>query len=450
MATTTTVTSTAFGRTTTTTTTTVVKPDIYNDKGCSNGPQQCGGYSAIVKCLVDLYAGVNACQEIYLVDSEGNPLDLDRIDKIDIALRNEFDCVVMTTDDGLNVESMQTNYYGKLFTLTPDNFWDNEDLYFELHNVKVTDNDPNLICPDEDHAIVLGKKEEDEECINHGQITFNPFFYTGDLYLELKPNENNEGTCICTLNGLPQNTKFDQKNKLINVLSGRDESILSISSFDSKYNPSVAKLDMIEFSCTKGYRNKGVIKLCYDGSKIPTINGNLVAEIMLKFNEYDPTEPDSVRIINCVPVGAVKKSYIIHEHHEEKKDDNEYVVGGVVYKYVEKLPNPSWNSMNVIYLVKSPTGKGNNLYNEYITVKINNNGVYSYHWEKLGSSYDLNVKQKDEKSVDIVFTDNESDTDTILLKHKERENDQGSMIEFDADGNSTIVAKVTHIDGGVL
>jgi hypothetical protein len=106
--------------------------------------------------------------------------------------------------------------------------------------------------------------------------------------------------------------------------------------------------------------------------------------------------------------------------------------------------------MNVIYIVKSTTGKGNNLYNAYITVKINNNGVYSYHWEKLGSSYDLNVKQKDEKSVDIVFTDNESDTDTILLKHKERENDQGSMIEFDADGNSTIVAKVTHIDGGVL
>ena len=66
MATTTTVTSTAFGRTTTTTTTTVVKPDIYNDKGCSNGPQQCGGYNAIVKCLVDLYAGVNVCQEIYL------------------------------------------------------------------------------------------------------------------------------------------------------------------------------------------------------------------------------------------------------------------------------------------------------------------------------------------------------------------------------------------------
>lgn len=429
MATTTTVTSTAFGRTTTTTTTTtVVKPDIYNDKGCSNGPQQCSGYNAIVKCLVDLYAGVNVCQEIYLVDSNGNPLDLDRIDKIDIALRNEFDCAVMTTDDGLNVESMQTNYYGKLFTITPDNFWDKEDLYFELHNVEVTDNDKYLICPDKDHAIVLGKgnqgttdlqglqglKENNDTCISHGHITFNPFFYTSDLYLEIKPNENNSGTCICTLNGLPQKITFNEKNKLINVLSGRDESILSIVSFDSNYTPSIAKLDMIELTCSNGYRNKGLIKLCYDGSKIPTINGNLVAEIMLKFNEHDPTEPDSVRIISCVPVGTVKKSYIIHEHHEEKKDEKEYVVDGVVYKYVEKLPNPGWNSMNIIYLVKSPMSREENMYNEYITVKINNNGIYSYHWEKLGdTTYDINVKQKDEKSVDIVLADNEADTDTI-------------------------------------
>ena len=451
MATTTTVTSTGYGTTTSTTTTTVL-PDIYNDRGCNGGPGACAGYNAVAKCIVDLYAGVDACQELYILDSDGNPVDIHRIDKIDIALRNEFDCIVMSTDNGgISISNEQSTYYGKLFSLTPDNFWSKDRLYFETFNVRVHDDDPSFVCPDDEKAIAIGIPETDGGCAAAGHITFNPLYYKGDLIIELTANKHNTGSCICTLNGLPQNLRFGETNRIVNVLSGCEESILTIMSYDAEYNPTVALLDSIDFSCSSGYRNQGLLKICYDGSKIPEITGNLTAEIILKFNEYDRTDPGAVKVISCVPLANVKKSYIVYEHHDDEQDEKEYVVGGVIYKYVKSLPQPGWNSMNVIYLIKSPNERDENMYEEYITVKVNNNGVYSYHWEKLGdTNYDINVKQQDEKSVNIVLTDNEADTDMILLKHQDRENGHGSMIEFDADGDNTIIARVTHIDGGVL
>jgi len=454
MATTTTTISSAYGTMTSTTTTTTVVPNIYNDKGCGGGTPSCGEYSAYVKCMQDLYAGVGACQEIYILDSDGQPVDIDRIDRIDMTLSNEFECVVMSTGNAISIESLQTSYDGPLFELNPDNFWDNEDKYFETHNVRVADNDPELICPDDEKAIIFGKEEDGD--VFHGHIIFNPFTYTGALYLKIMSNENNEGSCICMLNGLPQIVTLNAKNSIINILDNCDASVLNIMSLNSLYRPSVLKVNSITVSCTKGVTNKGLVRICYDGSKIPEIAGRLTAEIMLKFNDSD-VEAGATKIIKCVPMANVKKSTMITKNNgcgcscKCECDENEYNVGGIVYKYVSQLPTASWNTMNAIYLVDNPNATKEKQYLEYITVKRNVNGVWAYTWERMGDvNYDINVEQKSKHSVAINLTDNEDDKDTIVLKHKDRKNGKGSMIAFDKDGDSTIVAKVTHIDGGRL
>ena len=325
MATTTTTVSTGYGTSTTTTTTTVVRPDIYNDKGCSTGPQSCGNYSAVVKCLADLYAGIDFCQNVYILDPDGNPVDINRIDKIDIAVSNEFGCVVMTSDDGISVSSSQSTYYGDLFTITPDDFWDKERLYFDWHNIRVRDNDSNLDCPDCEKSIVLGYGGDETEsaCPEHGYIIFNPMYHSGDLYVELTPSESNEGHCIGTINGIPIDIKFGEKMPFVNVLKGTEESVISIMSYTANNEPNVAKLDMIKISCDKGYRNKGMISICYDGSSIPAVTGRLTAEIMLKFNEYDETEQGATKIINCVPLANVMKSNLIYKHEDDKQEKPE-------------------------------------------------------------------------------------------------------------------------------
>lgn len=409
MATTTTITSSAYGTTTSTTTTTTVVPNIYNDKGCGSGTPSCGEYSAYVKCMQDLYAGVGACQEIYILDSNGQPVDIDRIDRIDMTLSNEFECVVMSTGNAISIESLQSSYDGTLFELNPDNFWDNEDKYFETHNVRVADNDPELICPDDEKAIILGKEENGETL--HGHIIFNPFPYTGALYLKIMSNENNEGSCICMLNGLPQIVTLNAKNNVINILDNCDASVLTIMSLNSLYSPSVLKVNSITVSCTKGVTNKGLVKICYDGSKIPEIAGRLTAEIMLKFNDSD-VEAGATKIIKCVPMANVKKSTMITKNNgcgcscKCECDENEYNVGGIVYKYVSQLPTASWNTMNAIYLVDNPNATKEKQYLEYITVKRNVNGVWAYTWERMGDvNYDINVEQKSKHSVAINLTD---------------------------------------------
>lgn len=424
------------------TTTKTVKSNIYNDKGCDN-IGSCANYGAWTKCLVDLYHGVDVCQNIYILDANGQPMDLERLDKIELVLTNEFGCPEMSTEHGISVKSLQQTYYGDLFKINPENFWDMESKYFDLHNVRIAD-DSLPICPDDTTAIVLGEYGDNYAC--EGHIIFNPFDYSGDLFVEIDSHDCNTGKCIVMINGLPQPITFNKKNKLVNVLDGCTKSIITLMSVGPDFEQTQALLKSIDFSCTKGYLNKGLVQICYSGAKIPRLAGKLTAEIALKFNAQDDEEPDATKVISCFPIAYVRQSMILAgaEPPEEDEVDNE--VFTIIP--VDKLPVADWNTMNRIYLIKSKFTSRENESIEYVTVKTKVNGRYSYHWERAGDNYDIVATQAGDRAAGITLT-NDDDTDTIVLKHVDQENGNGSMIDFNADGNA-INANITRIDGGVL
>lgn len=446
MATTTTTTTYSVNNGSVTTTKTV-KSNIYDDKGCDS-TGSCANYGAWTKCLVDLYHGVDICQNIYILDANGQPVDLERLDKIELVLTNEFGCPEMSTGHGISVKSLQQTYHGDLFKITPENFLDMESKYFDYHNVGIAD-DSSSICPDgttaiNKTAIVLGECVGDHA--HEGHIIFNPFDYSGDLFVEIDKHADNKGKCIVMINGLPQSIEFNEKTKLVNVLDGCTKSIITVMSVDADFKQTQALLTSIDFSCTKGYLNKGLVQICYSGAKIPRLAGKLTAEIVLKFNAQDDEEPDATKVISCFPIAHVRQSMILAgaEPPEEDEVDNE--VFTIIP--VDKLPVAGWNTMNRIYLVKSKSTSPENESIEYITVKTKVNGGYSYHWERAGGNYDIVASQVGDGAAAITLT-NDDDTDTIVLKHVDQENGNGSMIDFNADGN-TINANITRIDGGVL
>ncbi len=443
----TTTTTTSYG-TTTTTTTVTVKPSIYNDLGCSNGPSSCTGYGAWTNCLVDLYRGIDTNQVLYLLDKDGKPMDLDRIDKIDIMLYNEFGCASMSIGHGLSVESMQTTHTGNIFDINPDNFYKMKKLYFDLYNVRVTDNNPEFICPDDSKAIILG--ETNDDCITFGQIIFNPIIYNGDIYIEAKPHENNVGSAICMVNGLPQKITLGKKNRLINILDDSKDANLSIMSLNSDFEQTILMLDSISVSCTTGYTNKGMLKIFYSGSKIPKIPGRLTAEIIVTFNEDDEIEKGSTQVIGCVPLVNVRTSRLADTVPPDDPDDDEPMYNGKPFKIVDELPPANWNTMNVIYLIPSKSPSATNIKTEYITIKKKVNNGYTYTWEKVGENYDLVASQEKDNTAAINLTNNDDDLDSIIIRHVEQDEEgHGSMIEFDAT-SKVITANITKIDGGVL
>lgn len=428
----------------TTTTTTVVKPNIYNDMGC-DADHSCGvSYTIIPKCVVDLYHGIETCQIVYVLDKNGQPLDLDRLDKIDIKLFNEFDCEVLNYGYGMYIESLQTTFSGNIVDITPDNFYDLTDKFFDLYNVKVTNDDPNLICPDDSKAIILGDSNDD--IVTFGQIIFNPITYNGDLYVELKSNKDNVGEAICLVNGLPQMITLDKKNRLINILDTSKEANLSIMSVNSEFTQTILMLDEIKLYCTKGFKDKGTIKICYNAAKIPKVPGRLVAEVILTFSDLDEEEKGASHVISCIHLANVKKSKIISSVIPDDDDPN---YSGPMFKVVDKLPVASWNTMNTIYLIDSKNPTENNKKIEFVTLKKKVNNGYTYYWEKLGANYDLTATQDIESEATLNLTNQDDDLDSVIIKHKNRIDGHGSMIDFGVS-NGTITANITKIDGGVL
>lgn len=294
---------------TTTTTQTVVKPDIYNDKGC-NSNRNCKTYSAVADCILDLYNGINTCQNVYLFDKDGQLLDTDRLEYVNISLSNEHECVVMDTtssDGGLYVSFLQETYDGELFEITPDNYYDMYEKFFDTFNVSIY-NTSGSVCPDPENAIVLGNIEG-ETCVTFGQIIFNPISYMKNLYIEVNSAENNVGYCTCFVNGIPQNIEFNNKTEIINVLDDCDTAVVSVSSFGPEFIQTITSIEKIKFYTTKGFKNKGMIKLCYDGNFIPKIPGALTATIILKFKDSDKEEKGALHVISCVPVANVKRTF---------------------------------------------------------------------------------------------------------------------------------------------
>lgn len=426
------------------TTTTQTTTNTVYDKGCGSTPN-CSTYNAWTSCIVDLYRGVSTNQIIYLLDKNGKPIDLDRIDKVDVMLYNEYGCAVMSVGHGLSIEGMQTTYMGDLFKITPDNFQEMGNKYFDLYNVRVTNDDPELICPDDSKAIILGTVADDE--VQFGQIIFNPISYNGDLYLKVEPNEENTGECICKVNGLPERIQLDENNKLINVLDESKDVLITLASFDADFNQTILMLDSISLSCTTGFTDKGMLKIYYSGNRIPKIAGRLTAEIIITFNDEDDEEKGATKIISCFPMANVHHSILSDTVTPDEDDDNP-VYDGMIYKVVDVLPAANWNTMNTLYLLESKNPREKDVKVEYITVKKKINNGYSYYWERLGETYDLVTTQYEDNTASINLTNNDY-TDTIIIKHGNTISDNGSVIEYDVDGN-VITTNITKIDGGVL
>lgn len=490
------------------TTTTTVIPNIYNNKGC-NGIKNCSSFSAWTKCLIDLYNGVSTCQNIYILDENGQAIDLNRLDGIGVGLYNEYDCIVLSTEYGLTLTSMQSEQYAdEIFEITPNNFYNMESKYFSTQNVYIAKDDYE-ICEDSCTTIILGV--EDTDCYQMGSIVFNPITYTGDIYMEIvehkidctlaiqdiqglqcvqslgclqylsglqglqginclqglsglqclqgvqglqcleviqnKINENqcqNTGKCVVTMNGIPKEINFDTKTKLSNVIDGSDQMVVSVMSMSAKNVPTITMIDKITFYCSSGFFNKGMLKICYAGSKIPIIAGKLTAKIVLKFNENDSEYPGEIKIIECFQIANVQTPVsfdgITPQPEPESYDDFAII-------YVDVLPTAGWNTMNKIYAI---TIEGTTNCTAYITKKTKTSDGYSYAWEKISDNYIINATSAGAKAanINLVNGENESNTSTITLKHIESEN--GSMIKFNRKDGNTIEADVTDIDGGTL
>lgn len=307
--TTTTVTSNGYGTTTTVQTVKTVLPNVYNDKGCV-GTSKCKGFSVYVPCIPDLYGGLRYCQDIFILGKDGQPLDTSRLDYLDITFNNEYDCPVMfmTTQGGVRSDGLitflQKKYDGKLFDITPKNFWEHYDdnTFFEIHNTTVTNSDSEL-CPDDYDAIVIGK--DDGECTQFGYILFNPIKYTSDLAVKITPVEGKEADCVCEVNGMPNATIIGQTTPLIDIID-KGEAVLKITSLTPYNESSVAEISRIEITCTKGITDQGKVRICYIGEKLAEIPKTaLYAVFRLKFLETDAEEMGAEYVIPCTNIAML-------------------------------------------------------------------------------------------------------------------------------------------------
>lgn len=295
---TTTTTISSNGAVVTTTVTNAYKANIANFD--CNGPKSCDGYWVTTDCVIDLYHGASASQIIHIVDKNGVPVDLNRLAKIDISFYNEYDCEVMSTGNGIDIENLQDSYDDKpLFEINKDNFYSMTNKMFAYNNVRVLRTDS--VCPDEVDAIQIGMSDESEV----GQIFFNPIKYNDDIFIEIFPNNINTGKITCFVNGLPQPIMFNDKIKLINVLDECDSCIVSISSYGYEFKNTYALIDSIRFYTSAGIRNKGMLKLYYSGMDIPKIAGPLKTTMNIQFNPNDKTEKGASYTINCITLANV-------------------------------------------------------------------------------------------------------------------------------------------------
>ena len=295
-----------------------VVPNPYNDGGCY-GKQRCKGYYIGVPCLADIYQGVTACQELYLMDGSGNPVDLSRLDYIAMNIFNEYECKILTFSSLGDVQSdgrilfMQGEGERELFRLTPSNFNDREDLYFVLNNVSVLDSGSDSICPSDTSAIVVGNYGEDcgsELTYEAGFVLFNPIDFDGNAYIKVMAEEYNEGECIVRFNGMPHPIAFGEKVSLFNFTES-NVGVLELASYDINGNPSMVRLSEIVFGDDSDKTDIGKFKICYDGNltsdMIPSF---LTATVDLKFKDTDPIEHGAAHVITCVGLGTLRKHYV--------------------------------------------------------------------------------------------------------------------------------------------
>ena len=287
----------------------IIIPNPYNDGGCG-GANNCKGYYIGVPCLIELYQGITACQFLYLMDGSGNPVDLTRLEYMNMNIYNEYECEVLAfssedeTSDG-GIDFLQDNGIAELLNINPKNFHDFDDYYFSLSNVRVLDADAEKICPDEKTAIVLG--EQNEFGTFAGSIIFNPLKFVGTMRINITEAEGNEGSCVVRFNGMPHPVEFGKDIELID-LAESENAIIEVTSFDVDSIPTIAEVYSIVVSDESVVSDTGKFKVCYSGNKtVSMIPSFLTATVEIKFKDDDPIEHGATHVISCVRLGTLKR-----------------------------------------------------------------------------------------------------------------------------------------------
>lgn len=270
----------------------------YTSTGCS-GQSACDGYSAVAKCLIDIWQGVRACQTIYLIDKNGELLDTDRLEYVDITIRNEYGCsVYWFSSRGLEdynpVEFLQEKVSGELLDITPDTLG-------KVLAESVLDYTKGLVTAGEGF-VALGS----DDAI--GEIVTLPLGYTDSVYLTATEHESNYGRLVVKFNGTPNPVQFGQRTEL-HSLSDNGEAILDIMSCDASNNPNEVLFSELRFETTALVRNKGAVRICfeaYENSYMMPASVN--ALVTMKFRDDDPEEAGNTYMVSCVRIGTVRKN----------------------------------------------------------------------------------------------------------------------------------------------
>lgn len=286
-----------------------IYPNPYNDGGCY-GKSNCKGYYIGVPCLIEVYQGITACQYLYLMDGNGNPVDLSRVDYMNIGVFNEYECEVLRLSsladadaDGI-IDFLQDSGERTLLDLNPKNFMDCG-CFFDLNNVRVLDADAEKVCPDDRTAIIVGGAVD--ECVVSGNIFFNPLDKVGDMHIKIDAAESNSGECVVRYNGMPYAVQFGVDMTLMDI-DGADSGVIEIVSETADYEPSIAEIARIVVSDEGEISDTGKFRICYDGDKtLDMLPSFLTAVVEVKFKDSDKEEKGATHVISCVKLGTLKR-----------------------------------------------------------------------------------------------------------------------------------------------
>ena len=270
----------------------------YSSTGCS-GQSACDGYSAVAKCLIDIWQGVRVCQTIYLIDKNGELLDTDRLDYIDITIQNEYGCSVYwfssrELEDYNPIEFLQRKVEGTMLEITPETLGD-------VLSKSVFDYTKGLVSATEDF-VAMGSDDA------VGEIITLPLEYNDSVWMTVVPHEDNEGRLVVKFNGTPNPVVFGQKTELVS-LSDSGEATLDIMSCDANNNPNEVLFTQLKFDTTALVQNKGAVRICFEEyENAYMMPASVNALVTMKFRDDDPEESGSTYMISCVRIGTVRKN----------------------------------------------------------------------------------------------------------------------------------------------
>lgn len=296
----------------------------YTSTGCS-GSNVCNDYTAVTKCLIDIYQGIRACQTIYLVDKNNNLLDLDRLDWIDLTIMNEFGCSVywfstreMEYYNGIEV--LQEKVDGDIFSIDASN-WDN----FAKNNV--FDYTKDLVYADKENGFIeIGNEYE------VGEIITNPITYNEKLYITISPYLLGGDTIVVKANGSPNPVKLGEQTELISVTGDGSSMMLDIISENTNHEPVEMQVREIKISTISGVKNKGAIRVCFeDYETMHMMPANLTGVLTFKFKDNDDEESGSTHVVSCIGIGRVYKNVNLDDNLETPIISHEVIPEHITY-----------------------------------------------------------------------------------------------------------------------